>query len=168
LRPNIDFAVTPIRLGPESVDSPQPNWPPVHGNAGVGRAGSHRGLENGRSPLPRPLSGAANSASDQKYGKLRKIAGHDPLPYQMLQIPSRKLGPLTVSSLGLGCMNLNHAYGTAPSAEASAQLLLHALESGVTLFDTSPLYGAGENEKLLGNTLARRRTDIVLATKAGL
>ena len=86
----------------------------------------------------------------------------------MLQIPSRKLGPLTVSSLGLGCMNLNHAYGTPPSAEVGAQLLLHALESGVTLFDTSPLYGAGENEKLLGNTLARRRTDIVLATKAGL
>ena len=86
----------------------------------------------------------------------------------MLKIPQRKLGPFTVSSLGLGCMNLNHAYGTAPTAEVGAQLLLHALESGVTLFDTAPLYGAAENEKLLGNTLARHRASIVLATKAGL
>ena len=81
---------------------------------------------------------------------------------------SRALGPFTVSSLGLGCMNLNHAYGTPPTAEVSAQLLLHALERGVTLFDTAPLYGGGENEKLLGNTLAPRRSNFTLATKAGL
>jgi aryl-alcohol dehydrogenase-like predicted oxidoreductase len=87
---------------------------------------------------------------------------------QMRKIPARKLGPFTVSSLGLGCMNLNHAYGAPPTPEVSAQLLLHALESGVTLFDTAPLYGAAENEKLLGNTLARHRSNIVLATKAGL
>ena len=86
----------------------------------------------------------------------------------MSKIPARALGPFTVSSLGLGCMNLNHAYGTPPTAEVSAQLLLHALESGVTLFDTAPLYGAGENEKLLGNTLARQRSKFVLASKAGL
>lgn len=65
-------------------------------------------------------------------------------------------------------MNLNHAYGTPPAPEVGAQLLLHALESGVTLFDTAPLYGAAANEKLLGDTLARHRSNLVLATKAGL
>ena len=86
----------------------------------------------------------------------------------MLKLPTRALGPFTVSSLGLGCMNLNHAYGAPPTAEVSAQLLLHALERGVTLFDTAPLYGGGENEKLLGNTLAPHRSNFTLATKAGL
>jgi 4,5-dihydroxyphthalate decarboxylase len=42
---------------------------------------------SGPSPEPRTSGssaldpGAANSASDHKYGKLRKIVGHDPLPY---------------------------------------------------------------------------------------
>ena len=85
----------------------------------------------------------------------------------MLKLATRALGPFTVSSLGLGCMNLNHAYGAPPTAEVSAQLLLHALERGVTLFDTAPLYGGGENEKLLGNTLAPHRSNFTLATKAG-
>jgi aryl-alcohol dehydrogenase-like predicted oxidoreductase len=86
----------------------------------------------------------------------------------MLKLPMRALGPFTVSSLGLGCMNLNHAYGTPPTADVSAQLLLHALERGVTLFDTAALYGGGENEKLLGNTLAPHRSNLTLATKCGL
>ena len=86
----------------------------------------------------------------------------------MSKLPTRALGPFAVSSLGLGCMNLNHAYGTPPTAEVSAQLLLHALERGVTLFDTAPLYGGGENEKLLGNTLAPHRSNFTLASKAGL
>ncbi len=86
----------------------------------------------------------------------------------MTKLPARKVGPLTVSSLGLGCMNLNHAYGTPPAAEVGSRLLLHALDSGVTLFDTAPLYGGGENEKLLGNTLAPHRAYLVLATKAGM
>jgi len=65
-------------------------------------------------------------------------------------------------------MNLSHAYGTPPSAERGAQLLLHALNRGVTLFDTAPLYGFGENEKLLGDVLAQHRASLVLATKVGM
>ncbi|MFL6606551.1 MAG: aldo/keto reductase [Steroidobacteraceae bacterium] len=83
-------------------------------------------------------------------------------------MPSRKIGPFHVASIGLGCMNLSHAYGTPPSAELGAQLLLHALEHGVTLFDTAPLYGFGANEKLVGDVLAAHRASFVLATKAGM
>jgi aryl-alcohol dehydrogenase-like predicted oxidoreductase len=65
-------------------------------------------------------------------------------------------------------MNLSHAYGTPPTAERGAQLLLHALNRGVTLFDTAPLYGFGENEKLLGDVLAKHRASLMLATKVGM
>jgi aryl-alcohol dehydrogenase-like predicted oxidoreductase len=85
-----------------------------------------------------------------------------------LKMPARKIGPFHVARIGLGCMNLSHAYGTPPTSELGAQLLLHALERGVTLFDTAPLYGFGENEKLIGAVLARHRSSFVLATKAGM
>ena len=52
---------------------------------------------------------------------------------------TRKIGPFEVSAIGLGCMNLSHAYGTPPSPEAAEALLLGALDRGVTLFDTAAL-----------------------------
>jgi aryl-alcohol dehydrogenase-like predicted oxidoreductase len=80
----------------------------------------------------------------------------------------RRLGPFTVSAIGLGCMNLSHAYGTPPEPKAAAQLLRKALNLGYTLLDTAALYGFGANETLIGETLAHRRTDFMLATKCGM
>ena len=80
----------------------------------------------------------------------------------------RKLGPLTVSSVGLGCMNLSHAYGVPPPPEAAAQILRHALDLGVTHFDTAALYGFGANEELVGRTLAPLRSRFTLASKCGI
>lgn len=80
----------------------------------------------------------------------------------------RKLGPFSVSAIGLGCMNVSHAYGTPPGAKESAQLLLKALDLGYTLFDTAALYGFGANETLIGETLAGRRNEFVLTTKCGM
>jgi len=48
----------------------------------------------------------------------------------------RTVGPFQVSAVGLGCMNLSHAYGSPPPAEAAQRLLLSALDRGVTMFDT--------------------------------
>lgn len=81
---------------------------------------------------------------------------------------TRKIGPLPVSPLGLGCMNLSHAYGSPPPEAEAAALLLEALDQGVTLFDTAALYGFGANESLLGRVLAPHRHRFVLASKCGL
>jgi aryl-alcohol dehydrogenase-like predicted oxidoreductase len=81
---------------------------------------------------------------------------------------SRKVGPFSAGPIGLGCMNLSHAYGAPPSPEAAAQVLLHALELGVTHFDTAALYGFGANEELLGSTLGAHRSRFTLASKCGI
>lgn len=80
----------------------------------------------------------------------------------------RALGPFTVSAIGLGCMNLSHAYDVPPAAEAAEALLLAAIERGVTHFDTAALYGFGSNEELLGRVLKPHRARITLASKGGL
>ena len=61
----------------------------------------------------------------------------------------RQLGPFSVTALGLGCMNLSHAYGIPPTSEQGERVLLAALDAGVTLFDTAALYGFGANETLV-------------------
>ena len=81
---------------------------------------------------------------------------------------TRKIGPFDVTSVGLGCMNLSHAYGTPPSAEQGRELLAHALDRGVTLFDTAALYGFGANETLVGPVLAPHRDRITLCSKGGM
>lgn len=86
----------------------------------------------------------------------------------MTTLPARALGPYAVSAIGLGCMNLNHAYGTVPD-EADAIALLHrALDLGITLFDTAALYGQGENERLLAKAFAGRAHAARLTSKCVL
>jgi aryl-alcohol dehydrogenase-like predicted oxidoreductase len=81
---------------------------------------------------------------------------------------TRQIGPHTVSAIGLGCMNLNHAYGAPPQVEDAERLLLAALDQGVTLFDTAALYGFGANESLVGRVLKPHRQKIVLASKGAM
>ncbi|MGM8062649.1 aldo/keto reductase [Vogesella indigofera] len=80
----------------------------------------------------------------------------------------RQLGPFSVSAIGLGCMNLSHAYGTPPAPQQAEALLLAALDAGITLFDTAALYGFGANEELVGRVLAPHRSRITLASKCGM
>ncbi len=80
----------------------------------------------------------------------------------------RRIGADSVSALGLGCMNLSHAYGTPPSQAQAEILLRRALERGITFFDTAALYGFGRNESLLGQVLRTQRQKIFLASKCGL
>lgn len=83
-------------------------------------------------------------------------------------IKQRKLGSvgLSVSALGLGCMGMSDAYGTGDDIESVATIH-HAIELGVTHFDTAEQYGPYENEKLLGRALRGRRSGLTVATKFG-
>ncbi len=80
----------------------------------------------------------------------------------------RRIGPFSVSALGLGCMNLSHAYGVPPPPQEGERLLLRALDLGVTLFDTAALYGFGANETLVGRALKPHRDRFTLASKGGM
>jgi aryl-alcohol dehydrogenase-like predicted oxidoreductase len=81
---------------------------------------------------------------------------------------TRHIGNSEVSTIGLGCMNLSHAYGTPPSPKEAEKLLLRALDLGVTHFDTAALYGFGANEQLVGRVLAPHRHSFFLASKCGM
>jgi aryl-alcohol dehydrogenase-like predicted oxidoreductase len=86
-------------------------------------------------------------------------------------IPTRSLGAggPRVGAIGLGCMGMSWAYGPAErDDEASVAVIHRALELGVTLIDTSDVYGPFHNEELVGRALAGRRDEAVLATKGGL
>jgi len=88
----------------------------------------------------------------------------------MSAIPTarRPLGPFSVSPVGLGCMNLCHAYGP-PLAEAEALALLQrALDLGVDHFDTAALYGFGASERLVGRALKAERSRVTLVSKGGM
>lgn len=86
----------------------------------------------------------------------------------MTNLPVRRLGPLSVSAIGLGCMNLSHGYCPRPDPDVAERLLLHALDAGVTFFDTAAVYGFGDNERLIGRTIMHRRRDFTLASKCVL
>ncbi|TXS90311.1 aldo/keto reductase [Parahaliea maris] len=80
----------------------------------------------------------------------------------------RNIGTFSVPAIGLGCMNLNHAYGHAPDEASAIGLLREAFELGVRHFDTAALYGFGSNEKLVGKALRDLRPHIHLASKCGM
>ena len=71
---------------------------------------------------------------------------------------------LIVSVTGLGCNNFGRRLGL----DATREVVNAALEAGVTLLDTADMYGnGGGSEELLGEVLAGRRDEVVLATKFG-
>jgi len=78
--------------------------------------------------------------------------------------PVRDLGALKVPAIGLGCMGMSEFYG-AGDDEASIALINEAIDSGVRLLDTADMYGRGHNEQLVGRAVAKRRDEVVLATK---
>lgn len=87
-------------------------------------------------------------------------------PSPTTSLPTRPLGDsgLEVSLAGLGCNN----FGSRIDLERTAAVLEASLAAGVTLFDTADIYGAGASEALMGEALAGRREEYVLATKFGM
>ena len=79
---------------------------------------------------------------------------------------TRTLGSLTVPAQGLGCMGMSEFYGTGDQQEAE-RTIHRALDLGVTFLDTADMYGPFTNERLVGQAIAGRRDEVVLATKFG-
>jgi len=71
------------------------------------------------------------------------------------------LGPLTVSRIALGAMLM----GDKTPVDEAHRMLDRFVDAGGTLVDTADTYGRGESERVLAPWLARRRDDVVLATK---
>jgi len=80
----------------------------------------------------------------------------------------RTIGPFSVEPIGLGCMNLSHAYAAPPPKEYGVRLLNRALDIGYDFLDTAALYGLGANEALLAEAVGHRRKEYMLASKCGM
>lgn len=84
----------------------------------------------------------------------------------------RNIGPLSVSSVGLGCNN----FARKLDERSSADVVNAAIEAGINFFDTADVYGygdhpysgTGQSESFLGAALGSRRSDVVIATKFGI
>jgi aryl-alcohol dehydrogenase-like predicted oxidoreductase len=81
-------------------------------------------------------------------------------------IATRAIAAAQVPAIGFGCMSLSNVYG-ASDDRAGAELIREALDRGVTMLDTSDMYGWGHNEKLVGEAIGGRRSEVFLATKFG-
>ncbi len=80
----------------------------------------------------------------------------------------RKLGPLEVSSIGLGVQNMARTYQTTiPARPEMINIIRTAYEHGVTFFDTAEAYGPHECERILGEAITPFRNKVVITSKFG-
>ena len=81
----------------------------------------------------------------------------------------RRLGTMEVSALGLGCVDMCPVgyYGCRNDKASIIKLVRHAFESGITLFDTSEIYGMTVSEEWIGEALAPVRNQVKIETKFG-
>ena len=80
---------------------------------------------------------------------------------------SERLGKLTVSEMGAGCMSISANYGPPADRGQGIKVIRAAHERGVTFFDTAEVYGPYTNEDLVGEALAPFRDKVAIATKFG-
>ncbi|BFV59378.1 aldo/keto reductase [Kitasatospora sp. CMC57] len=81
---------------------------------------------------------------------------------------TRTLGALSTAPIGFGAMVLSPGMYGEIDDDRGERAVRAALDSGVTLIDTSDGYGAdGHNERLIGRAIAGRRDEVVIATKFG-
>jgi len=77
---------------------------------------------------------------------------------------TRALGSLQVSVVGVGCNN----FGSRLDQASTTNVVLAALDAGVTFFDTADIYGATQSEAMLGVALGARRDEAIIASKFGM
>src|SRR5262245_10236927 len=82
----------------------------------------------------------------------------------MPSLPTRRIGSIEVSIIGLGCNN----FGMTIDEARTREVVDAALDAGITFFDTADIYGGTKSEQFLGRALGARRSRVVIATKFGL
>ncbi|MAN46621.1 MAG: aldo/keto reductase [Alphaproteobacteria bacterium] len=83
-------------------------------------------------------------------------------------VSKRRIGDSQVYPVGLGCMNITHAYGPPLPEDEAKALLVRAVDLGYDFLDTATLYGFGRSEELIGEALKDRRKEYFLASKCVL
>lgn len=81
-----------------------------------------------------------------------------------MTLPTRSIGSLEVTVVGLGCNN----FGGRIDEDRTRKVVEAALDAGVNFFDTADIYGGTRSEEFLGRALGRRRHEAVVATKFGM
>jgi aryl-alcohol dehydrogenase-like predicted oxidoreductase len=86
-----------------------------------------------------------------------------------MTFPTHTLGAsgLSVGAIGLGCMSFSPTYGGFEGIDPT-DVILRALDLGVTLFDTADVYGPHTSELAVGKAIAGRRDEVKIATKFGI
>ena len=80
----------------------------------------------------------------------------------------QRLNAVKAPTIGLGCMNLSHGYGSIVPENAALRALDEAFDMGYRHFDTATIYGATANESLVGRALEGKRHQLFLASKCGM
>jgi aryl-alcohol dehydrogenase-like predicted oxidoreductase len=79
-------------------------------------------------------------------------------------MPTRRIGSLEVSVVGIGCNN----FGGRIDEARTKEVVDCAIDCGINFFDTADVYGGTKSEEFLGRALGSRRKDVVVATKFGM
>ena len=88
---------------------------------------------------------------------------------------TRAIAGREVAPVGLGCMGLSHAYGTAVEKSEAVNILRQAFDMGYNFFDTAECYTGlnadgttSYNEEIVGEAIKPFRDKVFLATKCGV
>jgi aryl-alcohol dehydrogenase-like predicted oxidoreductase len=82
----------------------------------------------------------------------------------------RRLGKseLNVSAIGLGTWAIGGTFWGQTDESAAIAAIQRAIDSGINLIDTAPIYGDGHSEEMVGKAIKGRRHQVVIATKCGV
>src|SRR5207253_1272155 len=108
--------------------------------------------------------GGVGAASARVTGMSAAIAASASAPGAAAPTVALRLVGKSALRIGFGTGGLMRISG----ARRRQDMLAAALASGITHFDTAPLYGFGESERALGSLLRGRRNHVTLTTKFGL
>lgn len=114
------------------------------------------------------LSSAGLAAASLLSSSSKAEPGNNNMGTLNSSLPTRKLGALQVSCVGLGVQNMSRKYDTSVPNRAEMHKVIHAAyDRGITFFDAAEAYGPFEVERILGEGIKPFRNDVVVATKFG-